>query len=147
MTELKSPPAFGVDTIASVTPPSQAEIDRIRRHATHPSGVDTSRPNPRIYAAPIHFPEPKAIPQRYELQPGTIKYSGWFGDPVTTEIGIVETQTLIDELAVRRPKKGKNGPAPSWHVRETFPLGETSNPVYYVTRIGTRWIGQPKKTG
>lgn len=140
---------FGVDTLQSVRPPKQpskAQQDRIARNATHPSQVDTSRPTTRTHAEPVNFPEPKAIPQRYELQPGTIKYSGWFGSSYTTEIGIVETQTLIDELGVRRPKKGDKGPAPSWHVKETFPLGEDSNPDYYVTRVGTRWIGQPKKT-
>ena len=65
MTETKLPPVFGKDTMDSVKPAapiSKEEAERIRRHATHPSGIDTTRPIPRIpedQRPHIKFPEPR----------------------------------------------------------------------------------------
>lgn len=94
--------------------------------------------NPQVLTVPNRE---NRLPQ-YTLPVGAIMFNGWYGDEGTEEIGIIDEPTAVRILGVKRPPKEK-GPAPSWRVRNDFPLGQEA-PAYYVARVGKRFVGQPR---
>lgn len=143
---------------------AQIELDKMpkkrrKRALSHPHGlgmtarvesieddefIEWFRPDLRHEGVLVPINETK-LP-RYTLPIGTIKFSGWYGDAETEELGRIEERITVDLLGVKRPLDEK-GPAPSWKVRDLSPLGESQpeEKPYVVARIGKRFIGEPRE--
>jgi len=149
MTETKSSPVFGKDTMDSVRPDppiTQAEAERIRRNATHPSGVDTSRPVHRSRGT-----RPEIHPERYESATTTTRDTiAQYTLPPDTiifnedgeEIGRIEKPTPANVTEIKRPEKDR-GPAPTFTFEAVYPLGKDQHRLSgIVQKIGELWVGQ-----
>lgn len=155
-------PVFGVDTMESVAPkklPSKAEQERIANNATHPSGVDTSRPLKKTAAKPIHFPEPKTIERdgkRYTtIGKGTYLYNlptGRTGPNGEWRRRIGDIENTAEEAVYinRWPHPASKKMMPSIELRFEQPIlirdprtGETVEfqGVAYGDRVGEDWDG------